>query len=99
MNSTIFYTGILFRSKHYYLPCYSYYFAPFCGVPNLAHIEGDGASILLGFAKVIRRAIDKWLKAGVFALKLTGHAQYYYMRGNSSTVARFYHEARKIWRK
>ncbi|MCF8083667.1 MAG: group II intron reverse transcriptase/maturase [Deltaproteobacteria bacterium] len=35
----------------------------------------------------------------VLSLKLRGHAQYYYIRGNSSVVGRFYHEARKIWRK
>ena len=35
----------------------------------------------------------------MLALKLRGHAQYYYIRGNSPAVARFYHEARRIWRK
>ncbi|EFK07199.1 reverse transcriptase (RNA-dependent DNA polymerase) [delta proteobacterium NaphS2] len=35
----------------------------------------------------------------LLSLKLRGHAQYYYIRGNSSAVSRFYHEVRSIWRK
>ncbi|MBW1723665.1 MAG: group II intron reverse transcriptase/maturase [Deltaproteobacteria bacterium] len=35
----------------------------------------------------------------VLVLKLRGHAQYYYIRGNSSAVARFYNEVRRRWHK
>jgi group II intron reverse transcriptase/maturase len=35
----------------------------------------------------------------MLTLKVRGHAQYYYIRGNSPAVARFYHEVRGIWRK
>ena len=35
----------------------------------------------------------------ILSLKLRGHDQYYCIRGNSSTVARFHHEVRAIWRK
>ena len=35
----------------------------------------------------------------ILTLKLRGHAQYYYIRGNSSAVARFYYEVQGVWRK
>ncbi len=35
----------------------------------------------------------------ILARKLRGHSQYYYIRGNSASVSRFYHEVRAIWRK
>jgi len=60
------------------------------------------------FTRALKR-IGWWCRANrhlpveeqhrVLALKLRGHAQYYYIRGNSSAVARFYHEVRGIWRK
>jgi len=35
----------------------------------------------------------------VLVFKLREHAQYYYIRGNSSAVARFYQEVRRRWHK
>lgn len=60
------------------------------------------------FSRALKR-IGKWCRSHrhwpvpdqhrMLSLKLRGHAQYYYIRGNSSAIGRFYHEARRIWRK
>jgi group II intron reverse transcriptase/maturase len=60
------------------------------------------------FSRALKR-ISQWCRINrhlpvkeqhaILHRKLRGHSQYYYIRGNSSSVARFYYKARVIWRK
>jgi group II intron reverse transcriptase/maturase len=60
------------------------------------------------FARALK-SIDIWCRWNrhlpmsdqhvMLSMKLRGHSQYYYIRGNSCSISRYYHEVCGIWRK